>query len=290
MLTLSWNGNAEGVVKAAQQSKKAKAKMVAITGLERGRAGQLADVNLHVPSESNEHVEDVFLILEHLICKALRDMGQETRPIKYPLTGEANLVESEIDAIRPRWNGGEQLKTLLPSDRARTSLEKLYSLSQANNRRMSQDELLRKTLQTSLEVLGASSGSLLFLDEKGEAIEAAIAYKNEVHIYPIEHMLDTLQSGLAGWVVEHRQPVLVANTHQDPRWLRRKWEENNGSRSAISVPLVKAGRVSGVLTLVHSQAGHFTETDLVLLGAIAVNISVIAEQTKKQLSPPLLAE
>ena len=43
------------------------------TGFDSGELGLIVDVNLHVPSHSIEHVEDVHLVLEHLITKALRE-------------------------------------------------------------------------------------------------------------------------------------------------------------------------------------------------------------------------
>jgi sigma-B regulation protein RsbU (phosphoserine phosphatase) len=128
-------------------------------------------------------------------------------------------------------------------------------------------------------VLGADSGSLVLFDEQGIACEAVMAYEGQVNIYPVEHVIDILQRGLAGWVVQHRQPVLIGNTRNDSRWLRRAWEEKSNSRSAISAPLVDGEYVFGVLTLVHSKADQFREDDLVLLGAIAVNASMLGGNT-----------
>ena len=77
-------------------------------------------------------------------------------------------------------------------------------------------------------------------------------------------------------MIEHRQGTVVPNTLDDPRWLRRSWEERNAApRSAISVPLITLNRVVGVLTLTHSPGGYFTDDDLALLTAVSSMISVI---------------
>jgi GAF domain-containing protein len=165
------------------------------------------------------------------------------------------------------------------STRAKTVFEVLYALSQEANQTGGRDQLLKRVLEVGIQVLGASSGSLVLFDEKGNARQAALAYEGEVHIYPVEHLIDILQRGLAGWVVQHRQPVLVTNTRNDRRWLRRSWEERNASRSAISAPLMSGREVFGVLTLVHSEVDRFTEDDLVLLGAIAVNVATLGGKT-----------
>jgi GAF domain-containing protein len=87
---------------------------------------------------------------------------------------------------------------------------------------------------------------------------------------------DVLERGLAGWVVENRQAALVTNTLDDPRWLARLWEwEGEIPRSAISVPLLANDHVVGVLTLVNSQVGKYTEEDLSLLTSISTFVSLV---------------
>lgn len=156
------------------------------------------------------------------------------------------------------------------TERARTSLELLYSISRELGAQLDLRELLERMLQLTLENVGAASGSILVLDEGGKVIEGALAYEGQVHDHTAEQLAVTYERGLAGWVVEHREPALVARTQDDPRWLKRPRDASNGdSRSAISVPVTARDRVVGVLTLVHPEAGHFTQDDLVLLKAIA---------------------
>jgi GAF domain-containing protein len=101
-----------------------------------------------------------------------------------------------------------------------------------------------------------------------------MAIDGKVLTSPINQLADTLQSGLAGWVIEHRQAALIENTLNDPRWLPRTWDQDTDTpRSAVSVPLMDRGRVFGVLTLVTNQAGQFDQEHLVLLAAIAVYVS-----------------
>jgi hypothetical protein len=68
---------------------------------------------------------------------------------------------------------------------------------------------------------------------------------------------------------------------EDVRWLKRPWEVKNGSRSAISVPFVTTDRVLGVLTLVHPESEWFDQSDLALMAAIAVYITLMALAPQK---------
>ncbi len=180
-----------------------------------------------------------------------------------------------------------------PTERARASLELLYSISRELAAQLDLRRLLQRILQLTLENVGATSGSILVLDEGGQVTEGALAYGGRVHDHTAAQLADTFERGLAGWVVEHRQAALLASTHEDPRWLRRPKDDE--ARSAVSVPLVAHERVVGVLTLVHPQAGHFTSEDLTLLTAIADQAGIAvnnahlfaAEQERRRLASTL---
>jgi GAF domain-containing protein len=159
--------------------------------------------------------------------------------------------------------------------RNRTWVELLYAINRELTRQRDLGELLRRVLQLTFDMIGATSGSVLVLNQDGRVIDGAVAYLGKLSDPPAEQLADVLQRGLAGWVVEHRKAALVASTRDDPRWLRRTWDEDRGvSRSAISVPLFIRRQAVGVLTLVELQGGRFTVDDLAVLSAVAVCVSI----------------
>jgi len=274
LIVLSPDGNRPMTLHALQLAKKAGAHSLAITGIERGHLGLQAEINLHIPCETDEQFNDGVLILEHIILRALRE-----------ITGTAQQGQAEADRYGRGWltpasvTGSDAATDMNLSIRAKTVYGALHALGMETRQAVNRDHLLRQVLEVSIHVLGADSGSLVLFDEQGIAREAVLAYEGQVNIYPVEHVIDILQRGLAGWVVQHRQPVLIGNTRNDSRWLRRAWEEKSNSRSAISAPLMDGEYVFGVLTLVHSKTDQFREDDLVLLGAIAVNASMLGGNT-----------
>ncbi|OGO68152.1 MAG: hypothetical protein A2Z37_11335 [Chloroflexi bacterium RBG_19FT_COMBO_62_14] len=166
-------------------------------------------------------------------------------------------------------------------ERTRASLELLYAISRELAAQLDLREVLKRVLQLTMANVNAPSGSIIVLDERGEVSEGALAYGGEVNEHTAEQLTDTYERGLAGWVVEHREAVLISSTRDDPRWLRRPDQKSDGdSRSAISVPLIARDRVVGVLTLVHPQAKHFNEDDLALLKAIADQAGVAVETAR----------
>ncbi len=73
VIGISTSGNSPNVVKAIQYANEIQAKTIGFTGFTGGELGNLASIHLHVPSHCIEHVEDIHLMLEHLICKVLRE-------------------------------------------------------------------------------------------------------------------------------------------------------------------------------------------------------------------------
>ena len=156
------------------------------------------------------------------------------------------------------------------TERTKASLDLLYSISRELTEQLDLRELLQRILQLTLEAVGAPAGSILVLDEHGGVTEGAIAYEGKVHDHSAEQLRDTYEQGLAGWVVENRQAVLVQDTSKDERWLDKPDEKTDGDpRSAISVPLLARDLVVGALTLARRQPNAFTEEDLALATAIA---------------------
>jgi len=248
VIGISASGNSSNVLKAVDLANRVGAVTIGFTGFNGGILGTLVDIHLHVASDVIEHVEDIHLMFEHLVCKALREIATGES-----LTGEEQLVAArEIGDNRP-------------------SMELLYAISRQLDASIDHRELLERLLRVSLESVGGVSGSIMKFNQDGEVIDAALVYGGQVHDPDLRALALIVESGLAGWVRKHRRAVLVSNTRRDPRWLPSTWEMEKGdSRSVVSVPLMDRDQVSGVLTLAQTQAGKFNQEHLVLLTAISV--------------------
>lgn len=73
VIGISASGNSSNVIHAIHEAKRHQATTIAFTGFDGGRLGQLVDINIHVKSNIIEHVEDIHLMLEHMIVKAIKD-------------------------------------------------------------------------------------------------------------------------------------------------------------------------------------------------------------------------
>ncbi len=74
VVAISTSGNSPNVLRAVELANEREATVIGMTGFGAGKLGPLVDIHLHVPSDCIEQVEDIHLMLEHLITKALREM------------------------------------------------------------------------------------------------------------------------------------------------------------------------------------------------------------------------
>jgi D-sedoheptulose 7-phosphate isomerase len=73
VIAISASGNSQNVIRAVEVARKHGATVVGFTGFDGGALRQLANFNIHVNSNIIEHVEDIHLMLEHLIVKSIKD-------------------------------------------------------------------------------------------------------------------------------------------------------------------------------------------------------------------------
>ena len=269
VVAISGSGNSMNVVNAVRLAKSMGARTVGMTGFDGGKVGQLVDLNVHVPSNQMEVVEDIHLMMEHMVTYALRQIT---------LTGSVEVEETqetavEIPAPLARPATVQPLQGIVLQSTG-DPINLLTTLSSEMADQFDLHNLLVRAMQITLSFVRASSGTIIVLNEEGKVVDGALALGGQVVEHPIQRLVEIFSSGLAGWVVKHKEPALIQSTLDDPRWLQREWEDQQrDSRSAISVPLMTPERVVGVVTLVHPEPGHFRMEDMALLVAVSQMIS-----------------
>ncbi|MBL8058124.1 MAG: polysaccharide biosynthesis tyrosine autokinase, partial [Anaerolineales bacterium] len=194
--------------------------------------------------------------------------GGEPEPTAEPAPANGNGHTVRLEVLPPA------APVPPANERSRVSLDVLYAISRELATQLDLKELMQRVLQMTLDSFGASSGSIIVLDDRGEAMEGVMIYEGRVQTQDSEQLAEVIDRGLAGWVIKHRRPAVLDDTHADERWVRRGWDaDGTGPRSVVSVPLMSSDRVVGVLTLAHSSVGHFSRDDLSMLTAIAVGLS-----------------
>ncbi|MCX8060968.1 MAG: GAF domain-containing protein [Anaerolineales bacterium] len=89
----------------------------------------------------------------------------------------------------------------------------------------------------------------------------------------------SVDESLAGWVIRHRQPALIADVRQDPRWIQLP-DQSCEHRSAIAVPMMVGEEALGALLFFHRQPDHFTAEQLDLIMAAANQMAIAVNNTE----------
>jgi D-sedoheptulose 7-phosphate isomerase len=94
VIGISTSGNSANVIRAIELANRIDAITIGFTGFDGGALRELVDIDIHVPSNCIEQVEDIHLMLEHLICTALRESIQETTALPR-IRGRMNKMPSD---------------------------------------------------------------------------------------------------------------------------------------------------------------------------------------------------
>jgi len=125
-------------------------------------------------------------------------------------------------------------------------------------------EILSELLYKVIDVIGATDGSISRLDaEAGELIFVLV--RGELGAQLVGYRIKS-EAGIAGWVVENQQPIIVNHPRQDWRFSVQVDEAFHfTTRSIASVPVTsQQGNFLGVIQLLNKR-GEFTQADIALL-------------------------
>ena len=137
------------------------------------------------------------------------------------------------------------------------------------------DRALNRTLALLNDAIGAEQGTIMLRgpDDNMLHYRAGYGYLSDKMSGERRGFKLKVGEGLAGWVVEKREAVLVEDLLEDERWVTNS-SSSREHRSAIVVPLLVAEDVIGVLMVFHRKVKFFSAERLSMVTAIAGQVSV----------------
>ena len=143
---------------------------------------------------------------------------------------------------------------------------------------------LQKILQTVMEkisdLLQPDTWSLLMLDEAGQELHFEIAIGAGAD--KLKDVRLKLGEGIAGWVAQHGEPVLVEDVKRDPRFTARIDEvTQTDTRSVVCVPIKGKEKILGVIELVNCLGREsFRREDIPILKSLADYAAIALENAR----------
>jgi two-component sensor histidine kinase len=199
--------------------------------------------------------------------------GQMVESLRQSESRYRAMVEAQTDLIRQ----AQENQTTL--ERRNRELALLNRAVQAFMSTLDLEQVITTVLDEVRRLLGVVAGSLWLIDlETKELIcRQATGYKSEI----VRGWHLTEGAGIASWVVNHGQSLIVPDTRLDQRHFKGVDRQTQLEiRSILSVPLKVRRRVIGILQMVDSEVGRFKPTDLELLEPLAATAASAIENAR----------
>ncbi len=140
--------------------------------------------------------------------------------------------------------------------------ERLMEISRQLNSTLDLGHLLNKIIKSATELTDTETASILLLDQKTGELRFEAA--SQMTRGAMEAIIVPLDGSLAGWVVQHGEPVLVEET-----------------RNLLGVPMIAHNKVIGVVQAVNKRSNSpWTEDDVNTLTTLAAQAAIAIENAR----------
>ena len=159
-------------------------------------------------------------------------------------------------------------------------LNYLQKISQRISEMKSLDILLFDIMQSCKELMNAEASSLLIYDEEEDVLNFEIVTNEKDDV--IKKISCKMGEGIAGWVGLNRQPLLIEDCYDDPRFNPEVDKLTNfRTKSMICAPMVRNEKLIGVIQVINKKNDDiFREGDLNIFTILASQCAISIENAK----------
>lgn len=79
LVSISTSGNSKNIINAILEAKKIGMKTIAMTGKNGGDIKNLSDIDIKVPSNNTQNIQESHLVIGHIICEIIENFSIEKR-------------------------------------------------------------------------------------------------------------------------------------------------------------------------------------------------------------------
>jgi sigma-B regulation protein RsbU (phosphoserine phosphatase) len=134
------------------------------------------------------------------------------------------------------------------------------------------DELFARIAQLTRRLIDYRTFGILLLNDDFELeMKLAVQYGEKVQVPRVK-----LGEGLVGYAALHREPVLVPDVSQDPRYIKVVADV----RSELAIPMLLKDRCIGVVDLESPELDAFNKRDVEILTLLASQAAVAIENAR----------
>ena len=155
-----------------------------------------------------------------------------------------------------------------------------HELGKALTSSLQLDQVLRTIMEKIDEFLHPDTWSMLLVDEAKQELYFELAIGKNAHT--LKDVRITMGQGIAGWVAQNQQAVIVPDVSRDTRFFARVDEKTKmETHSIVAVPVRFRDHCLGVIELVNCVGTEgFNDRDLALLEALADFAAIALENAR----------
>ncbi|PIU67461.1 MAG: hypothetical protein COS84_04590 [Armatimonadetes bacterium CG07_land_8_20_14_0_80_40_9] len=237
----------------------------------------------------------VYSLISLLLCLLWASLFSRTilKPLKDLLKACANISRGDLSSkikLKSRDEFGllaGAFNQMVISIRAhRYSLEeRLKELSTLNqlgkviNSTLELDKLLPQVIERTSEIMQVKEAILMLTDSQTKELIVRQACGEDTE--RLKEVKFKLGEGIAGWVAQRGEPLLLNDAQSDSRFKLFSQQEKNKIRSLLCVPLIAQDQTLGVISLADKTSGeNFTENDLRFFTTIASQVATAIDNAR----------
>lgn len=157
--------------------------------------------------------------------------------------------------------------------------ERLMEISRTLNSTLDLDTLLEQLVRAAVDLTETEAASILLLNRSGSLRFEASLNPQGLSLTSIEV---PLEGSIAGWVVTHGEPLLIADVRQESRWSSQVDDTTPfRTRNMLAVPMRAHSSIIGCLEAVNKRGDHaFNDEDVNTLTTLAAQAGVALENVR----------
>jgi signal transduction histidine kinase len=167
--------------------------------------------------------------------------------------------------------------------------QRLIELSLDLGSTLDLDVLLQRIVHAAADLCYTQEASILLYDQVKKELRFEAATNIEKPL--MRGFTVPVDSSIAGWIVNNRQPLVISDAQQDERLFRQIGNVTNlHTDSLLGVPMIQQDKVVGVLEAINKWEGEFTQEDQMILMALGAQAAVAIENARLFQQSDLISE
>jgi transcriptional regulator with GAF, ATPase, and Fis domain len=156
----------------------------------------------------------------------------------------------------------------------RDELRSLYEISSLVQESPVDDNSFEEILKKLGNLVDYRSASLFIVSRESEKLQEICTIGRTVDL--IDFVNFNMGSGISAWVAQKKRHIVLNNL--------RKSRGGTHTKSFLSVPILLAGQVTGVINLAHDEPDSFTKSDAEIVRIASSSLALLIERIARKKS------